>query len=252
MKDVIEEVKAILAIIGFIATVLLSIGYIIGYRFVIIDNAKWDWTAISAIGTVAAALVAAYALFTSTRLQKKIHNRDVKLTLQQKVLDIYNAYCDCCTLLNFEEMLLSARMRQTSMPVVQIHKILEHRNVIERVRNESNLLFRDDEQLKNRLSELCEGFISLSERYVNLTEKGKKMANKAFAEINRILPELELNGPHEFDKILANPQALAIFNRICTVPEVEKFNNDVRTYRNKFTYDNIDELFEKHLILVKL
>ena len=207
---------------------------------------------LSALLAIATLVVSLYAIFTSTRLQKKIHNRDVKLTLQQKVLEIYNAYGDCFRLMKSDDNILSAKIGLVVKSVEQIDKIFEHRSIIGRVLNEANLLIIDDKPLKKLLFELYTDFMSLSECYIDLTQKEKYLATEAFVKIDKAFPELELHDLRDIDKVLAHPQAIVMFAAICTTPETEKFYSDLSTYRDKFSYENFDKLFENYLIRSKL
>jgi len=195
-----------------------------------------------------ALLVSLYAIYNSTQLQMKIHSRDVKLALQKSVLRIYNAYGDCCRLLKFNDIVLSAKIGFMSKPIEQIAKIIEHRVIIGRIRNEANLLFIDDEPLKKLLFELEEDFMSLSERYIDLSQKAISLSAEAFDKVDKAFPELELRGPHDLAKILEHPPAAEIFSAVCTTPETQKFDKDLSIYQSKFTYEKFDKLFESHLI----
>ena len=189
---------------------------------------------------------------TSTLLQRKIHNRDVKLSLQQKVLEIYNAYCDCYRLLMPYDIILGAKVGLILEFNEHNVKILNHRVVIERVLNEAHLFFINDEPMKKLLCELLKDFMLLSECYLDLVQKAKHLSVEAFDKVNKTFPELELKGLYELDKILTHQQAFKMFEVMCTTPEVEKYENDVYIYRNKFKYENFDKLFEKYLIRSEL
>lgn len=220
-------------------------------------NANQGFT--SAVLALFALLVSLGALIISKRTQEKIlrlsmqqqkdiHNRDVKLTLQQKVLEIYNAFCDCQRLLQFDDTVLGMKIGLLLKPRETITQILDHRTIVIRAFDEANLFFKGDKPLQNYLLELLKDYLSLSAWYCDLLPKDESLFVEAICKINTEFPELKLRSLHEINKILAYPQARMRLEAMLLTPELERFDNAIKIYGDKFSYEKFDKLFEKYLI----
>ncbi|MCL1919953.1 MAG: hypothetical protein FWG50_02575 [Kiritimatiellaeota bacterium] len=189
----------------------------------------------------------------STQLQKDIHNRDVKLALHQKVLEIYNTACDCVRLLDSDDTILFAKLGWyfSSRHIEhKLNKIIEHRDIIERLLNEAYLLFASDEPLKKCFLEIRNDYLSLSARYIDLTQKARAFSSKAITIISKEFPELGIQSLYDLDKIINHQQACQRFDELLATDELKKFfEEDLRIYKGKFSFETFDNLFKKHLIL---
>jgi len=184
----------------------------------------------------------------STQLQKNVHNRDMKLALQQKILEIYNVFVDCQRLLQFDDTVLGMRIGLLLKPKERMTQILDHRAIVIRAFDEANLFFKDDKPLQNYLLELLKDYLSLSAWYCNLLPLDESLLVEAMCKINTDFPELKLKSLREINKILAYPQARMRFEAILLTPELEEFNNAIKIYVDKFSYEKFDKFFEKYLI----
>jgi len=206
----------------------------------------------SAVLACISVVVSLYALFTSTRVQKKIHNRDVKLTLQQKVLEIYNAFNDSLRIMKFYDSLLILKGGCLDKIVEQKNKVLEHRIVIRRTLDEAHLFFVDDEPLRCMLCELVNDFMSLGERFIELTQQAQNRSKEVLIKVLNAFPELDPKNPNDIAKIFMHPQATKMFETLNTTPETQQFDEDLKTFHDKFSIENFDKRFEKYLIRGKL
>jgi len=130
-----------------------------------------------------------------------------------------------------------------------IEAMIAQREIVNYTYNEAALIFGEDEKLKALLKELTSDFISLSERFLELSRNTGGLSDKGFIAIGAAYPELE---PVDMPKILNHPQACAMFVSMCTTSEVAQWEKDANIYVEKFSYDKFDILFKKHLVLKPL
>jgi len=192
----------------------------------------------------------------SMRLQTEIHNRDVKLALNKKILEIYNAFSDCYRLLNnTDNILLYAKCGFTSKIQELIIKVVEHRVTTRRLLDEASLLM-NDEPLEKLLFEMWGDFNLLSKNCISLVGKSKLRSKETLLTIVKEFPDLNLmelcDANEVVSTIMSHPQAFERFNELHTTLESKKFDDDLKTYCEKFTYEKFDKLFHKHLICTKL
>lgn len=193
--------------------------------------------------------VTAYAIFKSSRLQKEIHNRDVQLTFHEKAFEIYSVYCECARLMLFDEYILHIKLGYYSKLLMPIENMLKQREIIRRICDEAALIFDGDEKLIELLRELKNEFLSLSERFIELSQNARDLSDKAIIAVRAAYPDLE---PVDMSKILNHTQACELFNSMYTTPEVAQWEKDVNIYVEKISYDNFDTFFKKYLILKQL
>ena len=204
---------------------------------------------ISAILALATLFISAYAIYKSTQLQKKIHNRDVQLAYQDKIWEIYIAYCKCGRVLIFDEYLLKIKMGFYSEYLMPIEDMLKQQSSISRIFDEANLIFDGDKELIDLLKELKEDFLLLSDRFIELCRKSTNCSLKAIAEVRKAFPELE---PFDFSKMLDHPEACVMYSLKCSTDETIQWEKDTKTYLQKFSYEKFDLKFKKYLIIKKL
>ena len=127
-------------------------------------------------------------------------------------------------------------------------KIIEHRTIMERLLDEAHLLFTDDKPLINCLHEIRNDYLSLSEKFIDLTQKACSFSPKALAILSAEFPELQIQGRYNLDKILNHPLACKRFDELFATLEYPEFTHNLKMYKRKFSYENFDTLFKKHLI----
>ena len=171
------------------------------------------------------------------------------MSYQEKVLEIYSIFSDCYWLMHFDEFNFLAKLGYYSKLLMPVEATLKQREIIARAYNEAELIFDGDGKLTEVLKELCNGYMSLSTRFLNLAQNATALSQKAFTAVANAFPELE---PIDLTKILNHPQACALFGTMCTTDETAQWENDAVEYFAKFSYEKFDVLFKKHLILKKL
>ena len=206
----------------------------------------------SAALAVASVLVSLYALFTSMRLQKKIHNRDVKMAFQNKVLEIYNIFNECLRILDNEDVLLISKAGCWEKFIEYKTKVIEHRKIIKRTLDEVHLIFVNDQPLKCMLVEMFCDFMPLSERHIELIQQAQNRTPEVIKTISKVYPEIQIDSLSDLQKIYTHPQAFILFEALSTTPESKKFDADLKMFYKKFSVENFDKRFEKHLLLEKL
>ena len=204
---------------------------------------------------VFSAISVVFAIFQymqNTKLQKIIHEREVRMQSRENILQIYNAFCTAQTVVGTGTQNL-AKTFSNPEGVSRWLMDLDHAGrLICQATNQVKLFFKESDPDFVEMLEICRNKFTKFQKdiweYIN-SGKAQLDYNSAW---NIIGPQLGTATTWSTPSLWQNPLLLQKFVQLCDTDEVKHLKKQGNEFLVCLTYDKFDFYFEKHLKFDKL
>lgn len=215
-----------------------------------------DFIGSNAAATISSTILSGLLMFFTVRTsrqsrkqQKEIHNRDVLIAREQRMLNIHHIFTDCCRTLKLNEFYDLVRLNIEPDAKKIVNKIIEYRSTICKALDEARLICGDCLLLKV-LENVWKEFSALSCEEMDLFIYQSQVLQRALLQIKQEFPGVDV---FPITNILNNAEASKRFSQLILNPKIEEYDAKVQAFWSQtLSYENFDKYFEPFLVRKKL
>lgn len=185
------------------------------------------------------------------KLQKEIHNRDIRLRRHDDILSIYSIYYDVMSLLYTSNFVFEVKQGNVNYVMNYYNNLFLMKNNILRKLDIANLLFRHSD---SELFEVIETRFKLAVEIINkyLAYINGNFVNTATDSWNKICKLQPLLSPYNYLLLHQNQSILNDFLKMCETDETKELDKLLEQYNEQHSYEKFDIYFEKYLGMEEL
>lgn len=185
------------------------------------------------------------------KLQKEIHNRDVRLRQHDDILSIYSVYYEFMDLMYTSNFAFEVKQGNVNFVMNFRNTLIQMRTIIFKKLDLAALLFkRSDNKLFTLIEERYKLSIEIIDKYMKyINGDFNSVASQAWNKICIINPNI-IQG--NYFLLHQNQEISNDFLKMCETNETKELDDLLTKHRDLHTYENYDIYFEKYLGIEEL
>lgn len=185
------------------------------------------------------------------KLQKEIHNRDIRLRKHDDILKIYSVYYEVSDFLYANNIVLG--VKEGNVPYItncRFHLVLMKNNILRKLDLATLMLKNSDNELYEVVKYRFEFVAKIIDKYIDYIDSDfVSVSLQAWSKISQLYPLVQ---QYNYTLLYQIQNCLNDFHKLCETSTTLELDELLKQYAELHNYDKFDIYFEKYFDLKEL
>ena len=189
--------------------------------------------------------------YRNKKLQKEIHNRDIRLRKHDDILNIYYTFYEFTDLLYTSNFIYEVKQGNISYVMNYRNNLMIIRyNLLKKLDLAALLFKRNDNEFYVIIEERIKLSIEIIDKYLGYIQGNfYNVATQAWEKVIRINNAIQM---YNYNSLYMYEDNLIDFLKMCETPETKELDTLLYKHKEMHKYENFDIYFEKYLGMEEL